>query len=253
MTTTETPAAGSGTLRHFYEDPRVPVGSGEGRAQRQLRMLKDLLAEADGPQAIVDVGCGDGEATGLVGKLGDPGHTGHIRHTVVGVDWSMMALRGAQRHGLLLVRGSIDAPGLPLGTGSVDVVILSEVIEHLVDTDSALDEIHRVLRPGGRLLVSTPNLAAWYNRGLLALGVQPIFSEVSLRDVYGRPGSQVAGHLHMFTKRALTEFLTARGFTCERVDGAPCHVVPLVLRPVDRLMCQWPSAASILLVQARRT
>ena len=71
-------------------------------------------------------------------------------------------------------------------------------------------------------------------------------------SVYGRPGSRVAGHLHMFTKRALTEFLTARGFACERVDGAPYHDVPAVLRPVDRLMCQWPSAASILLVQARR-
>jgi 2-polyprenyl-3-methyl-5-hydroxy-6-metoxy-1,4-benzoquinol methylase len=244
VTTTGTPAAGGETLRHFYEDPRVPVGSGEGRAHRQLRMLKALLAKAGGPQVIVDVGCGDGAATGLVRKLG---------HTVVGVDWSMMALRAAKQHDLLLVRGGIDAPGLPFGTGSVDVVIFSEVIEHLVDTDSAIDELHRVLRPGGHLLVSTPNLAAWYNRGLLALGIQPIFSEVSLRDVYGRPGSQVAGHLHMFTKRALTEFLTARGFTCERVDGAPYHDVPMVLRPLDRLMCHWPSAASILLVQARRT
>jgi 2-polyprenyl-3-methyl-5-hydroxy-6-metoxy-1,4-benzoquinol methylase len=243
VTTTGAPAAGDDTLRHFYEDPRVPVGSGPGRAQRQLRMLKDLLAGADGPQVIVDVGCGDGVATGLIRRLG---------HTVVGIDWSMMALCAARQQGLLLIRGAIDAPGLPLGTGSVDVVVLSEVIEHLVDTDSAIDEIHRVLRPGGRLLVSTPNLAAWYNRGLLALGIQPIFSEVSLRGVYGRPGSQVAGHLHMFTKRALTEFLTARGFTCERVDGAPYHDVPLVLRPLDRLLCGWPSAASILLIQARR-
>ena len=249
MTTTETPPAGDGALRHFYEDPRVPIGSGSGRAHRQLRMLKAVLAESGEPQVIVDIGCGDGEATGLVRRLGHPGDP---RHTVVGVDWSMMALHAAQRHDLLLIRGAVDSPGLPLGTGTVDVVILSEVIEHLVDTDSAIDEIHRVLKPGGRLLLSTPNLAAWYNRGLLALGFQPIFSEVSLRGVYGRPGSQVAGHLHMFTKRALTEFLTARGFTCERVDGAPYHDVPGVLRPIDRLLCQWPSAASILLVQARR-
>jgi len=121
-----------------------------------------------------------------------------------------------------------------------------------VDTDSAIDEIHRVLRPGGRLLVSTPNLAAWYNRGLLALGIQPIFSEVSLRDVYGRPGSQVAGHLHMFTRRALVDFLAAYGFDGIRVTGARYHDVPAVLRPLDRLFCRWPSAASILLVQARK-
>jgi 2-polyprenyl-3-methyl-5-hydroxy-6-metoxy-1,4-benzoquinol methylase len=243
VTTTGAPPAGDGALRDFYEDPSVPVSSGAGRARRQLRMLKGLLADMDGPQVIVDVGCGDGAATGMVRRLG---------HTVVGIDWSIRALRHAQQQGLLLIRGAVDAPGLPLATGSVDVVILSEVIEHIVDTDSAIDEIHRVLRPGGRLLLSTPNLAAWYNRGLLALGVQPIFTEVSLRGVYGRPGSQVAGHLHMFTKRALTGFLTARGFTCERVAGAPYQDVPLVLRPLDHLLCRWPSAASILLVQARR-
>jgi SAM-dependent methyltransferase len=234
---------GEGALQRFYEDPSVPVSSGAGRARRQLRMVEAVLADADRPQVIVDVGCGDGSATGLVRRLG---------HTVVGVDWSMMALRNARRHDLLLIRGGLDAPGLPLADGSVDLVIFSEVIEHIVDTDAAIDELHRVLRPGGRLLVSTPNLAAWYNRGLLALGIQPIFSEVSMRGVYGRPGRQVAGHLRMFTKRALTEFLAARGFVCERVDGAPSHVVPGVLRPLDLLLCRWPSAASILLVQARR-
>ena len=63
----------------------------------------------------------------------------------------------------------------------------------------------------------------------------------------------MAGHLHMFTKRALVEFLTAYGFTCVQVSGARYHDVPALLRPVDRLFCHWPAAASILLVQARKT
>jgi SAM-dependent methyltransferase len=130
---------------------------------------------------------------------------------------------------------------------------MSELIEHLVDTDSALDEAHRVLKPGGSLLLSTPNLAAWYNRGLVALGVQPVFSEVSLRGVYGRPGSVVAGHLHLFTRGALVGLLAARGFAVVRVSGARYHDVPGPLRPLDRVFCAWPAAASILLVHARRT
>jgi 2-polyprenyl-3-methyl-5-hydroxy-6-metoxy-1,4-benzoquinol methylase len=132
-------------------------------------------------------------------------------------------------------------------------VIMSELIEHLVDTDAAAEEARRVLRPGGTLLLSTPNLAAWYNRGLIGLGIQPVFSEVSLKGIYGRPGQEVVGHLRLFTRRALEEFLTARGFTCERVCGAPYHDVPRPLRPLDRWLCHWPSAASILLVQARRS
>jgi hypothetical protein len=113
-------------------------------------------------------------------------------------------------------------------------------------------QVRRVLRPGGVLLLSTPNLAAWFNRGLVGLGIQPVFSEVSLRGVYGRPGHEVVGHLRLFTRRALVEFLTARGFCCERVLGAPYHDVPTMLRPLDRSLSRWPSMASILLVQARR-
>ena len=230
-------------LHDFYEVPGTTVSSGPDRARRQAQMLADVLAGRDGRQHIVDVGCGEGTATYLVKRL-DPGNT------VIGIDWSAMALRQARARGVLAVQGGIDS--LPLPDASVDVVIMSELIEHLVDTDAAAEEARRVLRPGGTLLLSTPNLAAWYNRGLIGLGIQPVFSEVSLKGIYGRPGQEVVGHLRLFTRRALEEFLVARGFTCERVCGAPYHDVPRPLRPLDRWLCHWPSAASILLVQARR-
>lgn len=230
-------------LRDFYEAPGTTVSSGPDRAQRQARMLAGVLARRDGHQRIVDVGCGEGTATSLVKRL-DPGNT------VIGIDWSAMALQQARARGVLVVQGGID--GLPLADASVDVVIMSELIEHLVDTDAAAEEARRILRPAGTLLLSTPNLAAWYNRGLVGLGIQPVFSEVSLKGVYGRPGQEVAGHLRLFTRRALEQFLTARGFACERICGAPYHDVPRPLRPLDRWLCHWPSAASVLLVQARR-
>src|SRR5260370_594608 len=147
------------------------------------------------------------------------------------VHGSGAALTRARKAGLRLVRAELGT-GLPVKSGSVDVVIMSEVIEHLVDTDSAIEEAHRVLKPGGSLLLSTPNLAAWYNRGLLALGIQPVFSEVSLRSVFGSPGSHAAGHQHMFSRRALVEFLTAYGLDPVRVGGARYHDVPAALGPL---------------------
>jgi SAM-dependent methyltransferase len=232
-------------LQDFYADPDVPASSGLDRARRQAAMLTELLRGSTSPARIVDIGCGDGAATGLAAHC-------NPAHHVVGVDWSADALRRARPLGLTLIQGGVDSPGLPVATGTADVVIMSELIEHLVDTDSAIEEVHRVLRPGGALLLSTPNLAAWFNRGLLALGTQPVFSEVSLRGVFGRPGSQVAGHLHLFTRRALVEFLEANGFACVNVAGARYHDVPRPLRPIDWAFCLLPSAASILLVHARK-
>jgi SAM-dependent methyltransferase len=244
--------AGAGTqgapggLRGFYENPGVPASSGPDRAVRMARMLGEALNGARGPACVLDVGCGDGTAA-VVAAQRNPGHH------VIGLDWSASSLARARRLGLTVVRGGVDAPGLPFAAESADVVIMSELIEHLVDTDAALDEAFRVLKPGGSLLLSTPNLAAWYNRGLVALGVQPVFSEVSLHGVYGRPGRVVAGHLHLFTRRALVGLLTARGFASIGVRGARYHDVPGPLRPLDRAFCIWPAAASILLVHARKT
>jgi SAM-dependent methyltransferase len=232
-------------LREFYSRPGVPLSSGPDRARRQAGMLAGILRGLTGRAVIIDVGCGDGSA--LAVAAGE-----NPAHRFAGIDWSGDALRRAHALGLTVVRAAVTAPGLPVADGAADVVIMSELIEHLVDPDQAVAEVRRVLRPGGSLLLSTPNLAAWYNRGLLAAGIQPVFSEVSLRGVFGRPGSVVAGHLRLFTRRALTEFLTASGFRCVTVTGARYHDVPRPLGLLDRAFCRWPSAASILLVHARK-
>jgi SAM-dependent methyltransferase len=238
------PAAGN-PLQEFYEGPGVPLRSGPDRARRQARLLTGILRGTAGPAVILDLGCGDGSALAVAARQ-------NPAHRFAGIDWSGDALRRAQALGLTVLRAGVTAPGLPVADGAADVVIMSELIEHLVDPDEAVAEARRVLRPGGSLLLSTPNLAAWYNRGLLAFGIQPVFSEVSLRGVFGRPGSVVAGHLRLFTRRALTEFLTASGFRCVTVTGARYHDVPRPLGPLDLAFCRWPGAASILLVHARK-
>ncbi|MDH6215478.1 class I SAM-dependent methyltransferase [Streptomyces pseudovenezuelae] len=244
MTTTAPPPR---DLRDFYEDPSVPVASGAPRSLRQARMLAAALGPVSGrPCTVLDIGCGDGTAAATAAPL-------LAGHRLIGVDWSQDALRRARTRLPDTVRGELTGGGLPFGAGSADAVLFSEVVEHLVDPDAALDEIRRVLRPGGHLMLSTPNLAAWYNRGLLLAGVQPVFSEVSLRAIHGRPGSEVVGHLRLYTARALREFVAASGFTVVELKGAPFHGVPGALRPLDRLACARPSLASILLLHARKT
>lgn len=239
----------SRTLQRLYEDPATTLISGSGRAHLQAQMLLRCAAGAGRRLIAVDVGCGDGTWTAMASQvLRGAGVDLHM----IGLDWSVAALERAGQQGVLGVRASVEDPGLPLGSASVDVVIISEVIEHLVDTDIALAEAKRVLVPGGTLLLSTPNLAAWYNRGLLLLGIQPIFTEVSLRGIYGRPGHEVVGHLRLFTRRALVALLEAHGFLDVTMAGAPYHDVPRPLRPLDTLLCRTPSLSSVLLASARR-
>jgi 2-polyprenyl-3-methyl-5-hydroxy-6-metoxy-1,4-benzoquinol methylase len=99
--------------------------------------------------AVVDAGCGEGYGgTSLV----EAGAT-----LVVGLDLDLPTLRhaGATRPGVRPVAANLVA--LPLAPASVDVVVCSQVVEHLWDQDAFVAECARVLRPGGVLAVTTPN------------------------------------------------------------------------------------------------
>lgn len=227
----------------FYEE-HLPSRFGDHRALVELGVLREVLG-AVAVRRVLDLGCGDGQLTALAAAV--------ARHaTVIGADLSFTALSAASDRGVIGVHSSIDGANLPFPDGSVDVVMMNEVVEHLVEVDEAVAEARRVLRPGGRLLLTTPNLAAWFNRVLLAGGVQPVFSEVSRLGVFGRPGSEVVGHLRLFTARALREFAAAHGFTNVELRGATYHDVPRAGRPIDRLCARWPSLAAILVASMEK-
>src|SRR4030081_2863038 len=113
--------AAANPLHSFYESPDVLASSGPDRAQRQARMLTEVLRGSAAPARIVDVGCGDGTATGLAARLNPD-------HHVIGMDWSADILRRAGYHGLTLVQAGVDPPGLPAAAEGVDAAILSELI-----------------------------------------------------------------------------------------------------------------------------
>ena len=231
-------------LRRFYETADDGDAGEFPRYELQLAQLRGLAGRLPPSPRFLDLGCASGTWSARVAAtLG--------ASSVVGVDLSTKALRAASQNGIQAVFASVDGGVLPFRTDSLDVVMLDEVIEHVVDTDGIVDEIHRVLHPDGVLVLSTPNLAAWFNRlGLLA-GLQPAFTEVAYSGVYGRPGDEVVGHLRLFTWRALREFLAAHDFGIVSVHGAPFHGLPRLAHGLDRLATRSPSIAADLLVVAR--
>jgi ubiquinone/menaquinone biosynthesis C-methylase UbiE len=119
-------------------------------------VLRELARAA--PRRVLDLGCGTGQLTARLRRA-------LPRAAVIGCDFSRGMLDHAARRapGLLLVRG--DAQRLPLRPESFDAVVSTEAFHWFPDPDAALGEIHRVLAPGGRLLVSLVNPPAeWLSR-----------------------------------------------------------------------------------------
>lgn len=102
------------------------------------------IAEAH-PDDVLEVGCGEGElAQRLAHELGA---------TVIAMDQSERMVALALERGVDAQIG--DAQELPFGDASFDVVVAAWMLYHVPDLDRALAEMRRVLRPGGRLVVST--------------------------------------------------------------------------------------------------
>jgi len=134
------------------------------------------------------------------------------------------------------LRLDISRDKLPFGDSSVDLVLLIEVIEHLLNPDFTLLEIKRILSEDGIAIIATPNLAWWPNVALLALGYQPIFTEVSTRKIYGRKGKEVVGHLRVFTYLSLREMLLDYGFKILKYKTVQTRIVPKYLKSIDLLI-----------------
>lgn len=113
--------------------------------QAHLARYEWAVRQARG--TILDAACGTGYGSSLLASVG----------TVCGVDYSEEALALAQArlpNGRFVVA---RLPDVPFPDGSFDTVVSFETIEHIKDDRALLREFARVLRPGGLLLLSTPN------------------------------------------------------------------------------------------------
>ncbi|GAA0797103.1 hypothetical protein Sya03_51770 [Spirilliplanes yamanashiensis] len=203
---------------------------------------------------VLDVGCGDGSFLDTVAT-----HVGNPALHWIGVDYSDHQLAKAAALPHEFHRCDLDQ-GIPLPDASADLVYATEVIEHLTDPDLLVDECARVLRPGGRLVLTTPNLHAWFNRLLFPAGIQPVFYETSSRSTAVGAGPLRAlkqdtlpvGHLRLFNRRALLDLVAQSGLRPELVRGARFHAVPRPLWWLDGLLSRRASLASILVLQATK-
>ncbi|MCR9219918.1 MAG: class I SAM-dependent methyltransferase [Alphaproteobacteria bacterium] len=120
----------------------------------QARKIRPIAEHARPGDTIVDIGCGAGDLLGLIREHGDPSWR------LVGVDFSNDAVSRARAKDLEVIEGRIEA--LPEASlEQVGVFVMNQLIEHVEDPGEVLRSCARMLRPGGVLIMETPNHTAW--------------------------------------------------------------------------------------------
>lgn len=151
---------------------------------------------------LLDVGCGSGLLARLV--------RGRFKR-VVGVEFSEIAVAGARATGALPIVADLNHRSLPIRDAAVDALTCLDVLEHVLDPRALMREIARVLAPGGRAVVTTPNIQFWRHIWSIVRGRFPRTS----MDPEGWDG----GHLHYFTFRDLEALAAECGLEVEQRHG----------------------------------
>lgn len=170
---------------------------------------------------FVDLGCDNGKWTmKMAERIGTK--------DVHGTEILERTAKLAKKNGVNVSIGDLNKR-LPYKDGMFDVVHANQVIEHLNNTDMFMDEIYRILKPGGYAVISTENLSSWHNILALVLGFMPFsLTNISTKKAaIGNPFAPHAGkeatiesswqHMRIFTIYGLKELSKEVGFTIEKV------------------------------------
>lgn len=135
-------------------------------AERYLEILRVYRASPMPPGVVLDVGTSDGQACWEFG-IG--------RYSLlIGIDISHLLLRKFKEHLPHQIALQADGASLPLRSASVDFLFCTETLEHLADPQRAVDEFLRVLRPGGTMIIQSPNAHRLRNLNLFELLTLPV-------------------------------------------------------------------------------
>lgn len=146
----------------------------------ERRALVRRLVAPLAPGRALDVGCGGGGNTGVLRDLG---------WRVSGLEYSPAAAGLATRRGLDVVRG--DARRLPFADESMDLVMSTDMWEHIDDDEAVARESLRVLKPGGRLLVAVPCSMSLWSGHDVAVGHVRRYERAELTGLMERVGLEV--------------------------------------------------------------
>ncbi len=196
----------------------------------RLDLVREMVAGLPSG-VLLDVGCFDGAVLAPLAK----------HHVLHGLDVSPRGLAVAGERGFLTRLGNVEE-GLPYGDATFDVVLLGETLEHVIRTDFVLHEANRVLRLGGHLIVTTPNVASPISFALMLFADLPPYMSARYRS----------GHVRDFTSRTLRRALLNHGFQVRELAGVEGSF-PRIARISAPLFRRLPRLASDIVALSLKT
>jgi 2-polyprenyl-3-methyl-5-hydroxy-6-metoxy-1,4-benzoquinol methylase len=249
--------APSDALRDVYErrahlEYPSPAPRPQPAVNRKFFRVFSLVESCLPSEALLDAGCGDGLYLEAIGS------STRAPARIVGTDLSERILETARatadRSGVQVELRRANLEQLPFSDGEFDVVLCTQVIEHLLDPALALRELARVLRPSGRLVLTTDNRRNLVSRSLNA----PRAAAVRLLGWRGRRLKVHFPHA-AFAPAEFERLVREAGFEPGPIESFRFHLDwPLDRAPVRRALDRLDDAlpphhlGDILTVVARR-
>jgi SAM-dependent methyltransferase len=197
----------------------------------------------------LDCGAASGSQFKILHKM-----AGLTADNYMGIELRPRFVSDAKNKRLHVIQGDLNH-SLPFADQTFQCVFGFSVLEHLVNGCQFLQESHRVLKPGGRLILITPNLSAWFNVYLLAIGKMPSSGphpdsveliQKSAPVKFRKPNSSHAEeeanldrHLVVFTYRVLQDYLNSLKF--KHIEGRTYGYYPFPkrLQPILERLDPW--------------
>lgn len=191
------------TVSAYNATKKFPYQMRESRLKKCAKLIERLP-----PGNMLDIGCSSGDWCAHWQERG----------------WRCSGLDIDREHIAIAKERNIDArfcdlnrDSFPFDPGAFDLIFAGEVIEHLVDTDGFIAELHRCLHPGGHALITTPNLVSFENRIRVLLGIYPAWLNYNLSG---------SGHVRGYSPRVLKKQLREHGFTIVAHKGNWVPFIP---------------------------
>ena len=135
-------------------------------ASEKIKLLITFLKSLPNCNRVADIGCRTGGQAAYYRDQADI-------HEMHGFEISSAPLLEAEKKGIVGHEWISGISTCPVEDNYFDAIIAGDLIEHLLDTDVFLEELVRVVKPEGYLLITTPNIAWWWNRIRLLIGKVP--------------------------------------------------------------------------------